>query len=319
MHNHEPQARGSERRALYRKRLTIALALTFVFFVVEVVGGFLTGSLALLADAGHMLADIASLTLALIAIWIATRPHSSKRSYGYQRVEVLAAMVNGMALWLIVAFIMFEAVTRLGDPPEVDAGPMVVVASVGLVVNLIVVGVLRSSSQESLNMRGAFLHVVGDALGSLGAIAAGIAMVAFDWYLADPVVSNVIGLLILWSSGHLLLHTFHVLLEGTPRELDLQELEAVIKGTNGVLEVHDIHAWTLTSGYNAMTAHVVVADDYPRSQREALLDQFRHMIPASFPIHHLTIQMEESSNCCEEAHRPAGSSVEPPDGVGQTL
>ena len=305
MHNHEVQTGGSERRALYRKRLTIALALTSAFFVVEVVGGFLTGSLALLADAGHMLTDIASLTLALIAIWIATRPHSSKRSYGYQRVEVLAAMINGMTLWLIVAFIMFEAITRIGDPPEVDAGPMVIVASVGLLVNLISASILRRSSQESLNMRGAFLHVVGDALGSLGAIAAGIVMVAFDWYLADPIVSIVIGLLILWSSGQLLFQTVHVLLEGTPRELDLEELESVIRGTNGVLEVHDIHAWTLTSGYNAMTAHVVVADDYPLSQREALLDQFRHMIPASFPIHHLTIQMEESSNCCEEAHLPA--------------
>jgi cobalt-zinc-cadmium efflux system protein len=311
VHTHKAHNHEEGNRSLFRKRLTFALALTAAFFVVEVVGGFMTGSLALLADAGHMLTDIASLVLALIAIWIATRPHSSKRSYGYQRAEVLAAMVNGMALWLIVAFIMFEAVTRFGDPPKVDALPMIVVATIGLVVNLVSVAILHSSSHESLNMRGAFLHVVGDALGSVGAIVAGIFMLTLDWYLADPIASIVIGLLILWSSGKLLLHTFHVLLEGTPRELVLEELEGVIQGTNGVVEVHDIHAWTLTSGYNAMTAHVVVADDFPHSQREALLDLFRHMIPATFPIHHLTIQMEESSNCCEEAHLPAAN---PPAG-----
>ena len=310
MHNHEVHNPVDEQRSHFRKRLTFALLLTAAFFVVEVVGGFLTGSLALLADAGHMLTDIASLTLALIAIWIATRPHSSKRSYGYQRAEVLAAMVNGMALWLIVAFIMFEAATRFSDPPEVDALPMIVVATIGLMVNLISAGVLHSASQDSLNMRGAFLHVVGDALGSVGAIVAGLFMLAFDWYLADPIASIVIGLLILWSSGKLLLHTFHVLLEGTPRELVLEELESVIQDTNGVLAVHDIHAWTLTSGYNVMTAHVVVADDFPLSQREALLDLFRHMIPALFPIHHLTIQMEESSNCCDEAHLPGPSLVD---------
>jgi cobalt-zinc-cadmium efflux system protein len=309
VHSHESHSSGGDgNRSLFRKRLTFVLLLTAVFFIVEVVGGFMTGSLALLADAGHMLTDVASLLLALIAIWIATRPHSSKRSYGYQRAEVLAAMVNGMTLWLIVAFIFFEAATRFSDPPEVDALPMVIVATVGLVVNLIGVSILHSSSEKNLNMRGAFLHVVGDALGSLGAIVAGLFMLTFDWYLADPIVSIVIGLLILWSSGKLLLHTFHVLLEGTPRELVLEELESVIQGTNGVLEVHDIHAWTLTSGYNAMTAHVVVADDFPLSQREALLDLFRHMIPTSFPIHHLTIQMEESSNCCEEAHLPAGNT-----------
>ncbi len=313
MYIHDAHSHGDATRSLFRKRLTFALALTAAFFVVEVVGGFLTGSLALLADAGHMLTDIASLVLALIAIWIATRPHSSKRSYGYQRAEVLAAMVNGMALWLIVVFIMFEAVTRFGDPPEVDALPMIVVATIGLLVNLVSVVILHSSSQDSLNMRGAFLHVIGDALGSVGAIVAGIFMLTLNWYLADPIVSIAIGLLILWSSGKLLLHTFHVLLEGTPRELVLEELEAVIQGTNGVLEVHDIHAWTLTSGYNAMTAHVVVADDFPHSRREALLDLFRHMIPATFPIHHLTIQMEESSNCCEEAHLPVGN---PADGSG---
>jgi cobalt-zinc-cadmium efflux system protein len=293
---------------LFRKRLTFALLLTAGFFVVEVVGGFVTGSLALLADAGHMLTDVASLLLAVFAIWIANRPHSSKRSYGYQRAEVLAAMVNGMVLWFIVTFIMYEAVTRFGDPPEVDALFMVIVATIGLVVNLVGVAILHSSSEDNLNMKAAFLHIVGDALGSFGAIIAGLFMLAFDWYLADPIASIVIGLLILWSSGKLLINTFHVLLEGTPRELVLEELEAVIQGTNGVLEVHDIHAWTLTSGYNAMTAHVVVADDFPLSQREALLDLFRHMIPAAFPIHHLTIQMEESSNCCEEAHLPADST-----------
>ncbi len=308
MHSHEGHSSGDENRSLYRKRLTFALILTAGFFVVEVVGGFVTGSLALLADAGHMLTDVASLMLALFAIWIATKPHSSKRSYGYQRAEVLAAMVNGMALWLIVAFIMYEAITRFGNPPEVDALPMVIVASIGLVVNLVGIAILHSSSEESLNMKGAFVHVVGDALGSLGAIVAGLVMLATDWYLADPIISIVIGLLILWSSGKLLMNTFHVLLEGTPKDLVLEELEAVIRGTHGVLEVHDIHAWTLTSGYNAMTAHVVVADDFPLSQREALLDLFRHMIPTSFPIHHLTIQMEESSNCCEEAHLPAGNT-----------
>ena len=303
-HGSHPIGRETSRRVLL-----VALALTTAFLVIEVVGAFLTNSLALLADAGHMVTDVASLSLALFAIWFAARPHSPQRSYGYYRVEILAALGNGFALWLIAAYIFFEAAQRFQATPEVQAGPVLVVGAFGLAVNLVSALLLFPSSETSLNVQGAFLHVVGDLLGSLGVIAAALLMLLFDWFLADPIISVLIGLLILFSSGRLIWRTVHILLEGTPPEVDLHDLEDAIRGIGGVFQVHDLHAWTLTSGYNAMTAHVVVEDAVPPSQREALLDRLRHLIPARFSIQHVTIQIEESSHCCEEEHLPDGSGA----------
>ncbi len=289
----------------------MALVVTAVFLVVEVAGGLLTHSLALLADAGHMTTDVAALGLALFAAWFAGRPHTSQRSYGYHRVEILAALANGVALWAIAGYVFSEAAGRFSNAPEVRSGPMLVVASVGLATNLFVARVLVGRAGKSLNLHAALIHVLGDALGSVGAIVAAVLMLSFGWFLADPIISVLIGVIVLLSSAKLIWPAVHILLEGTPRELDLAELESSIRDTPGVLQVHDIHAWALTSGYNAVTAHVVLSEEAPLESREAVLDRLRHMLPERFPVGHLTIQLEESSHCCEEAHLPEPGAPEP--------
>ncbi len=294
-----------------RRALAFALLITLAFLVVEVVGGFLTNSLALLADAGHMVTDVAALGLALLAAWFAQRPHSASRSYGYHRVEILATLLSGVALWAIAGYIFVEASGRFAHAPEVRSGPMLAVASVGLVANLVSARVLLGSGSRGLNIRAAFTHVLGDALGSVGAILAGILMLAFGWFLADPIISVLIGVILLASSARLIWPAIHILLEGTPEGLDLVELERSIQGAPGVLRVHDIHAWALTSGYNAVTAHVVLSEDATPGRHEAVLDHLRHLLPARFPVRHLTIQLEESSNCCNEAHLPEKETAAP--------
>ena len=302
---------GTSSLAGHRRVLTVALLITAAVLAVEVVGGVLTNSLALLADAGHMVTDVGALGLALFAAWFAGRPHSPTRSYGYHRVEILAALANGLALWAIAGYVFLEASRRFQEAPEVNSGPMLAVAAAGLVANLVTARMLLGGSRRSLNMHGAFLHVLGDALGSLGAILAGILMLLFGWFLADPIISVFIGVIVLVSSARLVWPAVHILLEGTPKELDLGELEAAIQETPGVLQVHDLHAWALTSGYNAVTAHVVLSEEVPRGSHEEVLDQLRHMLPARFPVGHLTIQLEESSHCCEEAHMPEPWSAAP--------
>lgn len=284
--------------------LRVTLGLTLAFLIAEIVGGVLTNSLALLADAGHMLSDAASLSLALFSLWFASRPRTPYRSFGFHRVEVLAALANGVALWGIAAYILVKAAGRLQSAPEVHAAPMLIIAGLGLVVNLAGMALLHRGAGESLNVRGAFLHVLGDALGSVGAIIAGTLMLLFGWFIADPIISMVIAALILWTSRPLVWQAVHILLEGTPRGIDLAALEQTIAGAGGVAQVHDLHAWALTSGYNAMSAHVVVTGTLSSAAREALLDRLWHLVPEQFPIHHVTIQMEESSHCCDVAHLP---------------
>ena len=309
-HHSHPHA-GTSSLVGHRRVLAVALLITAVVLAVEVVGGVLTNSLALLADAGHMVTDVAALGLALFAAWFAGRPHSPTRSYGYHRVEILAALANGLALWAIAGYIFVEASRRFQEAPEVNSGPMLAVAAAGLVANLVTARMLSGGSGRSLNMHGAFLHVLGDALGSLGAILAGILMLLFGWFLADPIISVFIGVIVLVSSARLVWPAVHILLEGTPKDLDLGELEAAIQDTVGVLQVHDLHAWALTSGYNAVTAHVVLSEEASRESHEEVLDRLRHMLPARFPVGHLTIQLEESSHCCEEAHLPDSSHAAP--------
>jgi cobalt-zinc-cadmium efflux system protein len=285
-------------------RLAIALGITAAFLVVEVVGGLLTGSLALVADGAHMGTDVAALSMALFATWFATRPHSARNTYGHQRVEILAALANGLALWLAAGFIFYQAAGRFQESRVVDAGPLLLVASLGLAANLASGAVLLRGARGSLNVRGALVHVGADALGSVGVVLAAVLMLSFSWYLADPIISVSIGVLVLLSSTRLILPALHILLESTPKEIDLDELQGSIHDTEGVLEVHDLHVWSLTSGYNAMTAHVVVDDTVTPIQHEEVLDRLRHMIPTRFPVGHVTIQLEESSRCCEEAHLP---------------
>ncbi len=307
---HDHTAQGGAGR-----RLGIALGITAAFLVVEVVGGLLTGSLALIADGAHMGTDVATLSLALFAAWFATRPHSSRRTYGHQRVEILAALANGFALWLAAGYIFFQAAGRFQDSRVVDAGPMLLVALLGLAANLASAAVLLRGARGSLNVRGALLHVGSDALGSVGVVLAAVLMLSFSWYLADPIISVFIGGLVLLSSTRLILPAVHILLESAPKEIDLDKLQESIHGTEGVLEVHDLHVWALTSGYNAMTAHVVVDDTVTPAQHEEVLDRLRHMVPARFPVGHVTIQLEESSRCCDEAHLPSRHVPEAQNGA----
>lgn len=272
-----------------RHRLSVVLALTFVYMLAEVFGGWWTGSLALLADAGHMSTDVAALALALTAIWFGSRPATSSKTFGYYRLEILAALINGVALVLISLLIFYEAYSRWGNPPQVRSGVMMIVASGGLVINIICAWILHGDHEKDLNMRGAWLHIMSDALGSVGAIIAGALMMFYGWYTADPLFSVLIGLLIIWSSWHLIRESVNVLLEGTPAHINLAAVEEAILETAGVQAVHDLHVWTITSGREALSAHVIHIE--PISQPE-LLKELRSKLYDRFGVDHLTIQME---------------------------
>ena len=269
--------------------MKIALGLTFVYMIAEAIGGWLTNSLALLADAGHMLTDVAALTLTLFAIWFAGRPATSKKTYGYYRLEILAAFVNGIALVLLSIWIIYEAVARWQAPPEIAAMQMTLVAAGGLAVNLIAAYLLHSDHKHDLNMRGAFLHVVGDLLGSVAAITAGVMIAVFGWLWADAVGSVLISVIIIFGAWRLILDSVNVLLEGTPRHINLAAVESAILETDGVGGVHDLHIWTISSGIDALSAHITHDESVSHSD---LLGVIRNKLHASFGIDHLTIQME---------------------------
>ncbi len=269
--------------------LALALAITSVYFMAEVVGGILTNSLALLSDAGHMFSDIAALGLSLFAFRMARRPATAKRTYGYHRVEILAALINGLTLWLIVGIIFHEAYHRFLDPPEVQSLGMLVVAALGLGVNLAAGFILYGSDRESLNLRGAFLHVVGDALGSVGAIAAGIIMLLTGWYLADPLVSVFIGLLILYSSWGLVKESIEILMQSVPKGIDIEEVQRAMEQVSGVTKVHDLHIWAVTSGVSTLSAHVVVNG---REDFHQVLNELEAILRERFNVEHTTIQLE---------------------------
>ena len=271
------------------KRLSLVLVLTSLYMVTEILGGWFTGSLALLADAGHMFTDTAALILALTAVWFGSRPATPKKTFGYYRLEIIAALVNGVALVVIALIICYGAYERWFDPPVVKSGSMILVASGGLVVNLVCAWILHSRDEIDLNMRGAWLHVVGDALGSVAAILAGACMMFFGWYAADPLFSVVISLLIIWGSVRLIKESTNVLLEGTPSHINLTAVEDAILDTAGVNNVHDLHVWTITSGREALSAHVI--HSYSISQPE-LLKELRSKLHDRFGVDHLTIQME---------------------------
>jgi cobalt-zinc-cadmium efflux system protein len=272
-----------------RKRLLIVLIFTALYMVAELIGGLWTGSLALLADAGHMLADVAALVLALTALWFGARPATPQKTFGYYRLEILAALINGVGLVLISLLIFYEAYQRLFAPPTIRSVPMTIVAAGGLLVNLVCARLLHRDRQDDLNMRGAWLHIIGDALGSAGAIVAGVLIAVFGWNAADPLISIFIGLLIVWSSWHLIREATNVLLEGTPAHISLAAVEDAILETEGVSNVHDLHVWTITSGREALSAHVIHA--YSISQI-GLLKELRTKLHDRFGVDHLTIQME---------------------------
>ncbi len=287
-HGEHDHGRGADRRALM-----VVFALTAGFMVVEAVGGLVTGSLALLADAGHMLSDAFSLGLALFAVWLAGRPATPNRSFGYKRAEILAALANGTTLVAISIWIFVEAYQRLWEPPEILGGWMLAVATLGLLVNVAGVLILSRSGGESLNLQGAMRHVLADVLGSAGAIVAALVILTTGWRYADPLISALIGLLVLASSWRLLRESTNILLEGTPRGIDAEDVGRKMAGAPGIQEVHDLHIWTITSGFPALAAHVLVGHDEDcHARRRELEDLLKH----EYGIEHTTLQVDHAGD-----------------------
>lgn len=294
-HNHSHERRDA--KSLFR--LKIALFLTAGYMFAEAIGGWLANSLALLADAGHMLTDAAALALTLGAIWFASRPANERKTYGYYRLEILAAFINALTLILLSFWVIFEAYQRWTAPPEVKGFELTIVAIGGLIVNLISAWLLHSDHQHDLNMRGAWLHVMGDALGSVTAILAGILIVSFGWVWADAVSSLLISLIIIYGSWNLIRETINILLEGTPAHINIAAVETAILETEGVRAVHDLHIWTITSGLEALSAHVRHDENVVQAE---LLKKLRKRLHDEFGIDHLTIQMETPDFEDENVH-----------------
>ncbi len=275
-----------------KRSLQISFAVTLGFMAAEAVGGWLTNSLALLSDAGHMLTDAAALGLSLLALRIGEMPPSPTETFGYRRFEILAALLNGLALWAIVGVILHEAYGRLRAPQDVNAWGMMAVAGLGLVVNLVSIRLLHAHKDASLNVRGAFLHVVADCLGSVGAVLAALLVLTTGWTLADPLVSLAICGLILWSSWGLVRDSVHMLLLGVPAHLDYAQVEEELLADEDVCCIYDLHLWAITSGQDALSAHLVVPDGYT-GQRQ-LLERILERLRKRFGIEHVTLQVEES-------------------------
>lgn len=283
-HSHSAAQAGSG-------RLAIVVLLTSIYLLIEIAGGILTGSLALIADAGHMFTDVAGTTLALVAIRFAARPADSNRTYGYHRLEMLAAMANGALLFGIGLYILYEAYRRFTDPPDIVGLPMLAVASVGLLVNLLSAYLLMEGQKSSLNIRGAYLEVISDLLSSVAVIVAGLIILLTGFQLIDPIASAFIGLFILPRTWHLMREAIHVLLEGAPRNIDLADVRSHILGTASVTDVHDLHVWSMTSGMPIMSAHVVIE---PSASASRVLDDLTECLGEHFDIEHSTLQIEHA-------------------------
>jgi len=292
-HDHE-HAHG---RAQDRRRLLLVLGLTSTVVVVEAVGAWWSGSLALLADAGHMLTDAAGIVIALSASLIATRPPSPRRTFGYHRVEILAALVNAFVLLGLCGYLAYAGIRRLIDPADVEAGKMLVFAVVGLIANLVSVTILTGRKDSSLNMKGAYLEVLSDAFGSLAAIVAGVLVLTTDFLRADSIASLLIAVLVLPRAWSLLAEVLGVLLEATPPGIDIEDIRHHLGHAEGVVDVHDLHAWTITSGMPALSAHVTVTDEALRTRGVGqILDDLTHCVAEDFGIDHATFQVEPESH-----------------------
>jgi cobalt-zinc-cadmium efflux system protein len=287
-HDHAHDA-GDARGTNDLRRLAITLALASAYMVAEAVAGLAANSLALLADAGHMLSDVGALALSLFAIWFARRPPDAKRTFGYYRAEILAALLNGATLLAISLFIFVEAYQRLRNPPAVQGALLMGVAVGGLAVNLAGLWILRGGKDQNLNVRGAWLHVLTDTFGSVGAIVAGVLVWARGWNWADPAVSVLIGLLVVYSSWSLLKASVAVLMESTPRGIDLDEVRDAMRAVPGVGAVHDLHVWTITRGIDSLSAHVVASGPV---RKPTLLAELRRVVRDRFGIDHVTLQVE---------------------------
>jgi cobalt-zinc-cadmium efflux system protein len=292
-------------RAGSKRALRLVLVLTTAFLVAEVVGGIVADSLALLADAGHMLSDALSLGVALFAAWLAGRPGGPSRTFGFRRAEILAALLNGVTLVAISIWIFVEAGMRFSDPPDVEAGLMLAIAIGGLLINLVSARILYGHSGESLNVSAAFRHVIADLLGSVGVIVAALVILATGWDYADPAISIGIGVLILGSSWSILRDSVQILLEGSPPGTDVEQVGMAMAAVPGVKEVHDLHVWTITSGFPALAAHVLVDRD---TDCHATRRDLERMLEARFGLGHTTLQVDhEGGELLQIEAAPAGN------------
>lgn len=290
----------------HEKPLWWALALTASFLIAEIVGAYITNSLALLSDAAHMATDTLALVIALVAVRLSRLPSDAKRTYGYARFEAFGALINGTLLFLVAAYILWEAIGRFAKPPEVASTGMLVIAGLGLVVNLISMRLLKAGSEESLNMKGAYLEVWSDMLGSLAVLIAAVIIYFTQWWILDPILAVLIGLWVLPRTWTLLRASIHILLEGVPDNIALSEVRELLLNTPGVTDVHDLHIWSLASKSPTMTAHIVAADEVAdlHGLRQTIADQLKE----AFDIHHLTLQMETTA--CGSKACDAASQVE---------
>jgi cation diffusion facilitator family transporter len=301
-HGHAHGAVPATQAAGERRRLGVVLVLTLAVLVAEVVGAVLSGSLALLADAGHMATDALGIGLALGAVTLAQRPARGRRTFGWQRAEILAAVANGLLLLAVAVYVVVEAIRRIGNPPEIGSGLMLGIAAVGLVVNLIGLALLHRGRAGSLTIRGAYLEVLGDALGSVAVIAAAVVIALTGWTSADTVASLLIGCLVVPRAWHLLRDALDVLLEAAPKGVDLEQVRAHMLRVDGVIGVHDLHAWTITSGLPVLSAHVVVADEaLAEGHGGRVLDALCECLGDHFDVPHCTFQLEAATHAGHEA------------------
>lgn len=291
-HNHS-HGDFTKSRTKSKKAMIIVFAMTLAFMFMEVVAGFWTGSLALVADAGHMLGDAAALGLALIAIWFSSKPAGPGQTYGYYRSEILAAFLNGIFLVGMSIFILYEAIHRIFAPPEVMSGPMMVVAFAGLVINIVGAKLLSGDSGNSLNAKAAYFEVISDLLGSVAVLVAGGIMLFTKWYWVDPVISGLIGLMILPRTWSLIKECIHILMQGSPKHINIEALRADLLAVPGVLEMHDLHLWTVTQGKDVLSCHIVISES---AISEEVRQKVVSVLDEKFAIHHSTIQVEQN-NC----------------------
>ena len=286
-----------------RTSLILALVLILGIMVAEIIGGLLSGSLVLLADAGHMLATASAIGIALFASWAESRPASIERTFGYHRVEVVGAMLSALALWLVAAWILFESINRLRDRSELEiqSGLMLIIGAIGLGVNVLAAVVLQWGSRRSGRASDALQHLLTDLLASLGVVAAAVLVLVNGWTAVDPIVSIGVAALTAASSWRLILQVFHTLLEGTPEHIDLYQLCADIEDEPGVTLIHDVHAWSISDNYDAFTAHVILEPGY-NGNTEELLSRMRRLVYEKHGVRHLTLQFEESASDCLEDH-----------------
>jgi len=291
-------------------RMAWAFGLTFVIFFAELIGGFLSNSLALLSDAGHLFGDVLALGLSLLALFLSRRPATKKRTYGYHRAEVFAAIINGISLLVIAGVIFIEAYKRLLNPEPVKTLTMLIVATIGLIINLVVAFNLHHSASKNLNIKSAYLHVIGDMLASVGVIAGGLIMLVTGNYIADPIISVIVGLIILRGAYTVIREGASILFESVPYSINYDQIKQDILSTRGVLKIHDLHIWTLSSNNFMLTVHVHIDSNEPHVG-DRILRSLKAMFEEKYSIFHSTIQLE--CHCCEQPSESVCIITEPPD------